>query len=98
MVDSNRIGKMVEDWQGNGKLLHNGENGLIAIYFFGIEQRWCGNGELLNNSLFFRDRATGSQWQTPPRWREWTDCNLFLRNRVMVWQWQTPQQFSITSQ
>ncbi len=32
-----RISKMVKDWQGNGKLLHNGENGLIAIYFFAIE-------------------------------------------------------------
>jgi hypothetical protein len=54
-----RIGKMVEDRQGNGKLLHNGENGLIAIYFFAIEQR-CGNGELLNNSQFLCDRATAS--------------------------------------
>jgi hypothetical protein len=54
------IGKMVEDRQGNGKLLHNGENGLIAIYFFVIE-RQCGNGELLNNSQFLCDsRATAS--------------------------------------
>ncbi len=51
--------EMVEDWQGNGKLLHNEENGLIAIYFFAIEQQ-CGNGELLNNSQFLRDRATAS--------------------------------------
>jgi hypothetical protein len=51
-----RIGEMVEDQQGNGKLLHDGENGLIAIYFFAIEQR-CGNGELLNNFQFLRDRA-----------------------------------------
>ncbi len=31
---------MVEDRQGNGKLLHDGENGLIAIYFyfFKVEQ------------------------------------------------------------
>jgi hypothetical protein len=54
-----RIGKMVKDWQGNGKLLHNGKNGLIAIYFFAIEQR-CGNGELLDNSQFFCNRATAS--------------------------------------
>jgi hypothetical protein len=54
-----QIGEMVEDWQGNGKLLHNGENGLIAIYFFTIGQR-CGNGELLNNSQFLRNRATAS--------------------------------------
>jgi hypothetical protein len=54
-----RISEMVKDWQGNGKLLHNGENGLIAIYFFAIEQR-CGNGELLNNSQFLRDKATAS--------------------------------------
>jgi hypothetical protein len=51
------MGKMVKDWQGNGELLHNGENGLIAIYFFAIEQR-CGNGELLNNSQFLCNRAT----------------------------------------
>jgi hypothetical protein len=51
-----RIGEMVEDWQGNGELLHNGENGLIAIDFFSIEQR-CGNGELLNNSQFLCNRA-----------------------------------------
>ncbi len=50
---------MVEDRQGNGKLLHDGENGLIAIYFFAIEQ-WCGNGELLNNSQFLCDRAAAS--------------------------------------
>jgi hypothetical protein len=31
------IGEMVEDWQGNDKLLHDGENGLIAIDFFAIE-------------------------------------------------------------
>jgi hypothetical protein len=54
-----RIGKMVKDRQGNVELLHDGENGLIAIYFFGIEQ-WCGNGELLNNFQFLRDRATAS--------------------------------------
>jgi hypothetical protein len=54
-----RIGEMVKVRQGNGELLHNGENGLIAIYFFGIEQR-CGNGELLNNSQFLCDRATAS--------------------------------------
>jgi hypothetical protein len=54
-----RIGKMVNDRQGNGKLLHHGENGLIAIYFFAIEQ-WCGNGELLTNSQFLCDRATAS--------------------------------------
>jgi hypothetical protein len=53
------ISKIVKDWQGNGKLLHNGENGLIAIYFFAIEQ-WCGNGELLNNSQFLCNRATAS--------------------------------------
>jgi hypothetical protein len=47
---------MVKDWQGNGKLLHDGENGLIAIDFFVIE-RWCGNGELLNNSQFLHARA-----------------------------------------
>ncbi len=47
--DLYRIGEMVKDQHGNGELLHNGENGLIAIYFFAIEQ-WCGNGELLNNS------------------------------------------------
>jgi hypothetical protein len=54
-----RIGKMVENWQGNGKLLHDGENGLIAIYFFAIE-RQCGYGELLNNSQFLCNRATVS--------------------------------------
>ncbi len=27
------------------------------------------------------------QWQTPPQWREWTDCNLFFCDRAMVWQW-----------
>ncbi len=54
-----RIGEMVKDQQGNGKLLHDGENGLIAIYFFAIEQR-CGNGELLNNSQFICNRATAS--------------------------------------
>jgi hypothetical protein len=32
------IGKMVKDWHGNGELLHHGENGLIAIDFFAIEQ------------------------------------------------------------
>jgi hypothetical protein len=53
------IGKMVKDRQGNGKLLHNGENGLIAIFFFAIE-RWCGNGELLNNSQFLCNRAMAS--------------------------------------
>jgi hypothetical protein len=47
-----QIGEMVEGWQGNGKLLHDGENGLIAIYFFAIEQR-CGNGELLKILNFF---------------------------------------------
>jgi hypothetical protein len=50
------ISKMVKDWQGNRELLHNGENGLIAIDFFEIEQR-CGNGELLNNPQFLCDRA-----------------------------------------
>ncbi len=54
-----RISKMVKDRQGNGKLLHNGEYGLIAIYFFTIEQR-CGNGELLNKSQFLRNRAKAS--------------------------------------
>ncbi len=53
------ISKMVKDRQGNGKLLHNGENGLIAIYFFAIERR-CGNGELFNNSQFLCERATVS--------------------------------------
>jgi hypothetical protein len=52
-----QIGEMVEDWQGNGELLHYGENGLIAIYFFAIEQQ-CGYG--LNNSQFLCDRATVS--------------------------------------
>jgi hypothetical protein len=47
---------MVKDWQGNGKLLHDGENGLIPIDFFTREQQ-CGNGELLNNSQFLCDRA-----------------------------------------
>jgi hypothetical protein len=51
-----RIGEMVEDRQGNGELLQNGENGLIAIDFFAIEQR-CGNRELLNNSQFLCNRA-----------------------------------------
>ncbi len=51
-----QISKMVKDWQGNGEPLHDGENGLIAIYFFTIEQR-CGNGELLNNSQFLCDRV-----------------------------------------
>ena len=54
-----RIGEMVKDWQGDGKLLHDGENGLIAIDFFAIEQQ-CGNGELLNNSQFLCDRAVAS--------------------------------------
>ncbi len=50
-----QIDKMVEDRQGNGKLLHDGENRLIAIYFFAIE-RWSGNGELLNNSQYLCNR------------------------------------------
>ncbi len=50
------IGEMVEDRQGNGKLLHDGENELIAIDFFPIEQQ-CGNGEPLNNSQFLCNRA-----------------------------------------
>ncbi len=54
-----QISKMVKDRQGNGELLHDGKNGLIAIYFFAIEQR-CGNGELLNNSRFLCDRAAAS--------------------------------------
>jgi hypothetical protein len=32
-----RISETVEDWQGNGEILYDGENGLIAICFFAIE-------------------------------------------------------------
>jgi hypothetical protein len=49
-----QIGEMVKDRQGNGKLLHYGENGLIAIDFFMIERQY-GNGDFSTILNFLAD-------------------------------------------
>jgi hypothetical protein len=39
---------MVKDWQGNGELLHDGENGLIAINFFVIGVAMVNSSTIFN--------------------------------------------------